>query len=100
MNNAKKVTLATIKAFIRKNPELLIDVKSSFDGMVDCCMPTGSTGFSKAEKTEDHITNTLGVRGAWFVGGSRDRFSEFSEGGVWGYEVRNCCGKFKLGVAA
>ena len=97
---AKKVTLATIKSFIRKNPDLLILTNSSFDGRYDCCMPTGSKVFTKAERTEDHVRNTLGVRGAWFVGDSRDYFTPFAQNGVQGYEVSNCCGNFKIGVAA
>ena len=100
MDNPKKITLATIKSFIRKNPDLLIEIKTSFDGMVDCCMPSGITGFARVEKTEEFMENTLGVKGAWFVGGSRDRFTAFERGGVRGYEIRNCCGSFALGVAA
>ena len=63
------------------------------------CVEAVQDDFHKAVKDERH-ENTLGVAGAWFVGGSRDYFREYSEGGFKGYEVSNCCGRFVLAVAA
>ena len=96
-----RITLATIKAFIRKNREnLYIDVKSTFDGMVDCVMPCGDGAFTKALTPDDGYNhqNKLGIQGAWFVLGGGDRFYPFEKDGFKGYEVYNCCGTFILAV--
>lgn len=93
-----KTTKATIKSFIKHNEDnLLINVKSSFDGMIDGCAYYND-GFTKAQKTPDNERNTLGVLGAWFVNGSRDYFTPYNVNGYCGYEVSNCCGHFILAV--
>ena len=95
-----KTTLATIKSFVRKNEgNLFINCKSSFDGMVDCVMPVNG-GFAKATKDNDSFYNahTLGIKGTWFVGGSRDYFREYDADGMKGFEISNCCGHFILAV--
>ena len=92
----KKITLATIKAFIRKSENLYINERSRFDGMVDCVMPSKNQGFDKALPTERHMTNTHGVHGAWFVGQSRDYFTAYNDGTFQGFAVSNCCGSFIL----
>jgi len=93
-----KTTLATIKRFIRENKDsLYINVKSSFDGMVDCVMPLDG-GFRKAEAEKDHNNHTLGISGAWFVLSSRDYFYDYHENGYKGYKVSNCCGSFILAI--
>ena len=93
-----KTTLAAIKSFIRKNTDnLFINVKSSFDGMTDCCQPVIG-GFQKAEKDKDNERNTLGISGAWFVGQSRDYFKSYNENGMTGYEISNCCGHFIIAI--
>ena len=98
MTKTKKITLATIKSFIRKNDgALLINVTSRFDGMTDCC-ESRNGGFEVAQKTDRCSENTLGIEGAWFVKGSRDYFKEYSDGERTGYEVYNCCGRFVLAV--
>lgn len=90
MNTAvksKKVTLATIKAFVRKNADnLFVKVNSSFDGMTDC-----------VQKVEDNFRevseeNALGQQGVWCVGGSRDYFTPFENDTYVGFKVSNCCG--------
>lgn len=103
----KRITLATIKSFVRKNREgLYINVKESFDGMIDGCKSLHD-GFVKAEsiKTDGkpfYIERmqeaTLGIEGAWFVGDSRDRFTEYEDSTYKGYRVYNCCGNFILAV--
>ena len=93
-----KTTKATIKSFARKNNgNLFINIKSSFDGMVDGCT-SYNDGFVRAESTDDNIKNTMGIDGAWFVNNSRDYFSPYNENGYTGYEILNCCGKFILAV--
>lgn len=95
-----KPTMATIKAFVRKNRQhLLIRCSSSFDGMVDCVTQNTKAEFRPAQdcplKAENH---TLGIRGAWFVGRSRDYITPISENGVSGFHIYNCCGSFDLAV--
>lgn len=95
-----KVTLSTIKAFVRKNEgRLHIKEKSRFDGMVDCVMPTGDGAFHPALKDERGFTdNTMDIQGAWFVKGSRDWFTPYEDEKFVGYDISNCCGSFTLAV--
>lgn len=101
--NTKKITRSTIKSFINreiKNNNLYIKTKSSFDGMVDCVMPVDG-GFTKVEKCTRHENAkqyTLGIKGAWFVGQSRDYFTPWADDNFIGYEVYNCCGSFILAM--
>jgi len=93
-----KTTKSTIKSFIRKNADnLFINVRSSFDGMIDGCAYYND-GFKKASKDSHNERNTLGVAGAWFVGQSRDYFQSYNESGFTGYSVSNCCGHFIIAV--
>lgn len=91
-----KITLTTIKSFIKKSPKLYIKCKSSFDGMTDCVQSIPDAGFVEVELTDKHLYNTLGVQCAWFVRGSRDYFSAYETETLTGYEVWNCCGSFIL----
>ena len=96
----KKITLSTVKSFIRKNSDsLLINIGSHFDGMQDCVSSVNS-GFMVATKDEREWNqrNTLRVAGAWFVGSSRDYFTAFETENMAGIEVSNCCGSFTLAV--
>lgn len=95
----KKITLATVKSFIRVNAaDLWINVTSSFDGMTDMCEQLHG-GFTKVTTfTADHRNMTYGIKGAWFVGDSRDRFKFYSENGFEGIQVRNSCGRFILAI--
>jgi len=96
----KKITLATIKSFIRKNREKLwISNRSDFDGMVDCVMEC-SGEWRQARQTERHVSNTLGVGGAWFVLRSNDWFSAYTADGFTGFGVSNSCGDFVLAIKA
>jgi len=96
----KKITLATIKSFIKKNEgKLFINVKSRFDGMTDG-VESQHGGFVAAVQTEDHKSYCLGIKGAWFVGQSRDYFTAYDNlaGDMTGFEVSNSCGRFILAV--
>ena len=91
----KKITIATIKAFIKNNAgNLFIKVNSSFDGMVDCVMPTDNKQFVRAEKAYHPCDNNLGIQGVWLVNGSRDSFTAYDDGVFQGIHVYNCCGSF------
>lgn len=100
METKKKITLATIKAFLRRQEKagnLHINVLSSFDGMVDCVMPLHD-GFNPVEYTDHSLKNTLGINGAWFVGQSRDSFEEYADDNYIGYKIYNCCGSFIIAM--
>lgn len=90
--------MATVKSFVRKNSDqLMINVKSSFDGMIDGCQWLNE-GFKKAAPDTDHASHTLGIKGAWFVGQSRDYFTPFEENNLTGITVSNSCGHFVLAI--
>lgn len=98
-----KITLATIKKFIRTNTgKLYISTRSRFDGMTDGCEPCADKSFTLAQAPEagQNHENKLGVQGAWFVFGSRDSFTAFEADGFRGIDVYNCCGHFRLAVQA
>lgn len=92
-----RITLATIKSFIKKNQTIYIRNLSNFDGMVDCVMPCEHDMFRVAERAETH-RNALGIKGAWFVFGSRDYFMPYETDRMTGYRIGNCCGSFILAV--
>lgn len=93
-----KTTKSTIKSFIRKNiNDLFINVKSSYDGMIDGCS-CYNDGFTKAVIDNANERNTLGIAGAWFVNSSRDYFQVYNENGFTGYSVSNCCGHFIIAI--
>lgn len=94
-----KITKATFKSFVKKNrSQLLIQTKSSFDGMVDCVMPTGEKQFVRAVNSDNTHENNLGINGVWLVGGSRDYFTKYETDELTGIDVYNCCGHFIVAV--
>ena len=93
----KKITIATVKSFIRKNRhQLLVCVYSRFDGMVDGEVSTGSRAFYPASPSTLCFKNNLGVAGVWFVGG--DYCTPLVEVGLYGFEVSNCCGHWAVAI--
>ena len=95
---SKRITIATIKSFIRKNNgSLFIDVKSKFDGMVDGCV-SQNDGFQEAKETASCVDYTFGISGAWFVGGSRDYLTAYEDETYTGFSVSNACGRFTLAI--
>lgn len=95
MTSTKKITLATIKSFIKKNEsKIYIEVKSSFSGMTDC-VETIKDDFKLAVKDVNiNVKYTFGIPGAWFVGNSRDYFEAFENTNYTGFKVYNACGSF------
>lgn len=87
-----KITLATVKKFIKQDG-LYMNLKRKFDGMIDG-ERSYNEGFKPLERTDWHIDSTLGVKGAWFVGDSRDRFREYKDEQYEGINVYNSCGSF------
>jgi len=101
MDANKKITLATFKSFVNKNrANLLIRVKSTFDGMVDGVRSTGDNSFDPALQADRLFSNNLGIAGVWLVFGSRDSFSPINEPGLIGIHVYNCCGSFDVAIRA
>ena len=105
MTTTKKTTLATIKSFIRKNltrknnweTTLFINVKRRYDGMQDGCMDY-TDGWNVAQRTIQQPANTLNVKDAWFVLGSRNYFERYEDQERVGYDIQNCCGHFLLAI--
>lgn len=104
MTQAKKITLTTVKKFVKDNADrLFINVKSSFDGMIDGCQ-SYNDGFKPAtkDKTESRDSSyyeaTLGINGIWLVRGSRDYFTPFESETMTGIDVSNSCGHFIIAV--
>jgi hypothetical protein len=100
----KKITLSTIKSFIKKNEgNLWINILSDFNSQSDC-VESVKTGWAKAtkdttqSKDSSYYEATMGINGAWFVRGGRDSFNPYNENGFSGYEVFNSCGSFLLAI--
>jgi len=81
-----KITKSTLKAFAKKNAEMLfIKITSHFDGMVDCVMPIESPEKRKVENWESLLESYL-------VGQSRDYITAIENG----FHISNCCGIFEI----
>lgn len=95
----KKITLATLKRFVKQNADrLLIQVRSDFCGMSDCVVETQDRSFVPVCKSDRSDLQNLGIQGVWLVLGSRDYFRPFFNESYSGIEVSNCCGTFVLAV--
>jgi hypothetical protein len=98
----KKITLATFKAFIKKNKDnLFILNETDFDGMTDCvtdCKGTPRKAEFKDPANEYALPNTLGIKGVWLVLDSRDYFKPYEDEVFKGIEVSNSCGRFIVGI--
>jgi hypothetical protein len=93
----KKITMATIKRFIKNNKEnMYIKVRSEFDGREDSVIDSKSEFSPVKEST--NMKDRQGIDGAWFVGGSKNYFTSYNGNGLTGYRVDNCCGSFVLAV--
>ena len=107
----KKITIATVKSFIRRNRStLLVRVKSAFDGRQDGVRDHAASAYAPAAccETYCHETgryvpasadsrDTMGIMGVWFTG--RDSCRPIETETVRGYEVYNCCGTWSVAVA-
>jgi hypothetical protein len=92
----KRITLATIKSFIKKNSDNLYLKKiNAFDGMCDGISDRGAHGFTQVAVNPEGNKNRLGIEGAWFTS-SGNLFTEFDDGVFKGYDVYNCCGNFVI----
>ena len=91
-----KITLATIKKFIKQNKNnLYIKVNSAFNGMTDG-VEHCEGGYVKAVAAPRFHENNLGIEGMWCVLGSRDYFTKIDNSEYLGYNVFNCCGSVDI----
>ena len=95
----KRITLATIKAFVRRNRDRMqVEFLSDFDGMVDAVTHLPRRGFRPAKNAERPTDYNMGIEGAWFVLQSRDYFTAYESEEFTGFHVYNCCGSFNLAI--
>lgn len=93
----KRITLATFKAFVRKNRERLeVRVRSRFDGMTDGLDWKKGAEFEPVRDDVRNPEHTLGIGGAWLVLGGRDHFQPYETETHQGIAVANCCGYFEV----
>lgn len=99
MNTQKKITKATFKSFIKKHQgNLYIRNRASFDGMCDGLEWNKGAHFKPVQHDERFEEHTLGIKGVWLVGSSRDYFKAYEDESFTGIEVSNCCGYFEVGI--
>lgn len=99
----KKITLATVKSFIKNSlGDLHIQTLSRFDGMDDCVRQTNNPSFIQADisKFNPADESQMGIPGVWFVRDSRDYFNVVNTPMWTGFEVSNCCGNWQIVVPA
>ena len=90
MNNQlanKKITMATLKSFIKKSNNLFVEELSSFDGMIDGISMNHDRRLIEVSKEK-----AIGHDGVWCVGQSRDYMKYVETTTMIGIEVYNCCG--------
>ncbi len=97
----KKITLATVKSFIRRNvgKGLLVHTLSRFAMMTDSVGPiTYGEWLGHRPVNEIDFTKDIEywIPGASFVRDSCDYFEVIDTPEWSGYRVSNCCGKFEL----
>ena len=98
LKGKKKITLATMKAFARRNmDQLYVKELSTFNGMVDCVESNDDPKWIKSKMVESGYYRT-GIFGVYTVGSSRDYFSLYDDGLYFGIEVYNSCGTSVLAV--
>jgi len=94
----KKITIATVKGFIKKNAQtLFVNVKSSYDGMVDG-VQDDNDGFQKAKPSERVYSHSLGIMGVWFTPSTRNWCEVYEDNNYTGFRVDNCCGSFIVAI--
>ena len=98
LKETKKITLATLKSFAKRNENnLFVKTESSFDGMTDC-VESVKGGFKKTSITDEVWHYKTGIQGVYTVGSSRDYFNIYEDDTFFGIEISNCCGVTILAV--
>jgi hypothetical protein len=83
----KKITMATLKSFIKNANNLFVETKSRFNGMFD-----GIEYFKDTEMIQIEKADAIGYKGVYCVGRSRDYFTYKEKDGYIGIQVSNACG--------
>jgi len=98
--DAKKITLATLKSFAKRNQENIFTKElSSFDGMTDGVEYNPNANWSKTEiNPEKSNYYKTGIQGVYTVGSSRDYFSLYEDEKFTGIRIYNCCGTSILAI--
>jgi hypothetical protein len=95
----KKITLATLKSFAKRNAEhLYAKENSSFSGMSDMVENLTDPKWNKSAVTSDTGYYRTGIQGIYTVGSSRDSFGIYDDGEYFGITIYNCCGDSILAV--
>ena len=82
----QKITMATLKSFIKNNDNLFVEGISSFSGMTDC------VEMNRTELIPVSKDKAIGHSGVYCVGHSRDYFRFQENEKYFGIEVYNSCG--------
>ncbi len=100
LKDTKKITLATLKAFAKRNAKkLFVRGDSDFSGMSDMVEFDRNAKFKPTTFEPDNDGYyTTGIQGVYTVGGSRNSLSLFDEDGFFGIRVYNCCGSSVLAI--
>jgi len=98
LQSTKKITLATLKAFARRNSDSLYHMTTrKFNGQTDC-EDDIEMDFMETEITDNKRYYETGIQGIYTVGSSRDYFRIYEDNNYFGISVSNCCGKTILAV--
>lgn len=95
----KKITLATLKSFAKRNEgEIYAKEVSCFNGMVDMVENHENPKWLPSGLSEEKGYYRTGIQGIYTVGSSRDYFTLYDDGHYFGIEVYNSCGTSILAV--
>ena len=99
LKNTKKITLATLKSFAKRNEKnIYSNLVSSFSGMTDMVEDNDKPQWNKSEVAEPTGYCKTGISGIYTVGQSRDYFEIYEDSQYFGIEVYNSCGTTILAV--
>jgi len=99
LKETKKITLATLKSFAKRNSDkLFVKSISSFDGMTDCVEQSRDSNWFKTTISDKTNYYRTGINGIYTVGSSRDYFNLYEDSEYIGIEVYNSCGNSILAV--
>ena len=94
----KKITLATLKSFMKKSETLFIKNTRVFDWMTDSVTGVHNTNYDPIRKNEIDFEqkHTFWIEWLRLVWWGRDHFKYFEEDVYYGIEVWNCCGACRI----
>ena len=99
LKTKKRITLATAKAFAKRNADkLYAKTDASFDGMTDCVQYNKNSKFEKTEISDNDNYYQTGIQGFYTVGHGDDYFKIYEDDDFYGIECCNCCGNTIIAV--